>query len=202
MSKFKIQWSWVAVTVVALGVLGIISWVIFTLAAGNTKEELSQTKEDTATLEGQSGTNADKILVLCAKNNKTARDLRNAGLCDDSVRIKELIGPTGPAGAQGPVGPRGPIGPSGRDGRDGRNGTNGSDGRDGREGSVGSEGLQGPAGANGVDGTQGPQGEPGPAGPQGEPGTTNCREGYHWESTMINDREAEACFKDETEEGG
>ncbi|MFI0236313.1 collagen-like protein [Streptomyces sp. NPDC016845] len=122
---------------------------------------------------------------------------------------QSVTGPRGPNGSDGVDGTPGSPGPFGAPGRDGTDGASGADGAAG----VGSPGPTGAAGTNGEAGPPGPQGEPGPAGPQGPAGangqegadgrdgadgtdgTTQCPDGYSWQ-TPADDPDALICRRE------
>lgn len=126
----------------------------------------SVTERDRARSQAQS--QAVTIEQLCARDDTTARVLRDAGACDKAREVREQV--PGPQGDPGPPGAPGESGQSGQPGRDGLPGSPGSPGEDGNPGKDGEPGADGSPGAPGRDGSQGPPGVPGKDGKDGAPG--------------------------------
>lgn len=124
------------------------------------------TERDRARSQAQS--QAVTIEQLCARDDTTARVLRDAGACDKAREVREQI--PGPQGERGEPGPPGVPGESGRPGRDGAPGRDGSPGADGSPGVDGEPGRDGSPGVPGADGQPGRDGAPGKDGSPGLPG--------------------------------
>lgn len=126
------------------------------------------TERDRARSQAQS--QAVTIEQLCARDDTTARVLRDAGACDKAREVREQV--PGPQGDPGPPGPPGVPGESGQSGRPGRDGLPGSPGQDGVDGSPGVDGKDGQPGRDGSPGVPGRDGSPGVPGKDatGEPG--------------------------------
>lgn len=195
--------------IIALGALGLAGWVWTTVQHSDTTTRLESTEQDKATLEGEADSTADRVLTLCARGDRVARVLNEAGVCEGSARLKRATGPQGPVGpegAQGPMGPQGPQGPQGERGPRGIQGPAGEDGQDGAGGAQGPAGPQGEPGPQGEQGPQGPQGEDGQDGAGGQDGADGtdgkpgpaCPDGYHGEETTHNGRDAFICYRDDS----
>lgn len=160
-----------AVWVLALLLVGAISWLLISSNSKNEDKALSEAS--------QKFTLAQQVAAACAVKEQ-ADDL--GGLC---AKADQLVreGPAGVEGLQGPpgdTGPQGPLGPKGEQGTIGATGSQGLIGATGLQGLIGatgigkdgSTGLQGLIGATGIgkDGSTGPIGPVGPAGPAGATG--------------------------------
>jgi hypothetical protein len=174
------------VTALMVAIVGLLSWIGWTLYESNHGE---------ATASSNSQTLALGIQQVCATKGELMVDDRD--LCDKSESVlqnpTEVIpgpkgdpgedgspgpqgeqGPPGPPGAKGDKGDPGATGTTGEAGTDGAPGANGADGQPGIPGPMGPSGPPGPQGETGPAGADstvpGPAGPAGPQGPQGEPG--------------------------------
>lgn len=174
MRKRQISLSWLYV-VVALAIVGALSWVQFSIRSlGN---DLEQSRADSAALAAQ------------------VRSLGGQPVAEPKPGAR---GDQGPQGPQGPPGIQGPQGPAGIDGQSpqclflptrcvgpkGATGNQGEQGTQGPKGDTGATGETGPQGPPGVDGKDGADGKDGTAGAAGKDGrgiaTVSCQADGTW----------------------
>lgn len=176
-AKINFRAFTIAMIALAVVLLFCTRWITATIADRNAAQEQAQSGREQAV----------GIDQLCARNDDTARVLREAGQCEKAKQVQQQI--PGPEGKQGENGIPGRDGSPGRDGRPGSPGKDGSPGREGASGkpgmnATGMPGTPGQDGENGADGKNGADGAPGlpgqnatgergpmgPTGPAGEKG--------------------------------
>lgn len=164
-------WSWVGITLSAIGVFSLVLAIVLIAAYGNKSGSRGGVKGDNCTI------------LTCPAGAAGPQGLRGSV---GPPGAQGERGEQGPRGDPGPMGLPGPIGPMGQcsnsnpfctRGDTGPTGPQGIPGATGIAGLIGPTGPQGVAGPQGVTGPQGPSGPSGPIGVQGVqgiPGVCNC----------------------------